>query len=100
MADSDSKLDQILNHLMSQGEALGSIVKRLDTIEAEVRLANQQAKRVNRRQSDLEEHYASQAGDCTGMFTRLADRLTALEQKLTPIPKPFDPDPEGNGSAA
>jgi hypothetical protein len=103
MSDSDqteSKLDQILGHLVKQGAALGTIVKRLDTIEAQVKLANQQGQRLSRRQSDLEEHFANQAGDCSGLMTRLADRLNSLESMMTPVPSPFvDDDPDDkNGS--
>lgn len=97
----EEKLDQILNHLVTQGAALGSISKRLNTIEAQIKLANQQNQRVSMRQSDLEEHFTNHAGDCAGMFTRLADRITALEQMVTPIPRPFvDPDSDdGRGNS-
>lgn len=94
----EEKLDQILGHLLKQGSALGSIDKRLDTIEAQIKLANQQNQRVGKRQADLEEHFVNQAGDYSSMFARLADRITCLENMVTPIPRPFaDPDPDGNG---
>lgn len=96
----EEKLDQILKHLVKQGAALGTISKRLYTIEAQIKLSSQQWKRLSKRQADLEEHYASQAGDCSGIMTRLADRITSLEDVMTPIPTPFkdDPDPSENGS--
>jgi chromosome segregation ATPase len=103
MSDSDqteSKLDQILGHLVKQGAALGTISKRLDTIEAQIKLANQQNQRLSKRQADLEEHFANQAGDCSGVMTRLADRINSLEAMLTPIPTSFDDsDPDKNGGA-
>lgn len=99
--ETDEKLDQILGHLVNQGAALGTISKRLDTIEAQVKLTNEQAIRIGKRQADLEDHYATQAGSCSGMMTRLADRITALEHMVTPIPRPFgDPDPDGTGRKA
>lgn len=95
----ESKLDQILGHLVKQGAALGTITKRLDTIEAQINLSNQQWKRLSKRQADLEEHFTNQAGDCSGVMTRLADRINSLESMMTPIPKPFkNDDPEKNGS--
>jgi len=98
-SDTESKLDQILGHLVKQGAALGTISKRLDTIEAQVKLSNEQWKRLIKRQADLEEHFANQAGDCSGIMTRLSDRISSMEQMITPIPPPFeDDDPDENGS--
>ena len=99
--DTEAKLDQILGYLVKQGAALGTISKRLNTIDDQMKLANLQWRRLSKRQADLEEHFTNQAGDCSGIMTRLADRITSMEEMITPIPKPFkgDPDPDGNGSS-
>ena len=89
MADVDKKLDAILDYLQRQGNALTSISKRLDTIDAEMKLIGEAQKRIQKRQSSLEDHYAEQAGSCQGVMSKLGDRITNLEQQISPIPAPF-----------
>jgi len=86
------KLDAILIYLQKQGAALQMISGRLDTIDAEMKLVGDSQRRISMRQADLEAHYAEQAGSCAGMMKRMEVRITKLEQQMTPIPVPYDPD--------
>jgi DNA repair ATPase RecN len=93
----DEKLDAILEYLKKQGAALTTIGRRLDTIDAEMKMISEAQRRIGKRQSSLEDHYAEQAGSCQGVMAKLHDRITGLEQQISPIPRAFDPDKTDGG---
>ena len=98
MADVEKKLDAILLYLKSQNDSLRVISQHLDTIDAEMKMISQSQRHIGKRQAALEDHYAEQAGSCTSVMSKLGNRLTSIEQQLSPIPTLFiDTDKAGDG---
>jgi len=98
MSGSDEKLDQILGYVKDQNTVLRTIVKRLDMLDAEIKMISDSQAAINKRHAALETQYTNQADSCTSVMSRLGDRVKNLEQQISPIPEIFDPDKaDGDG---
>jgi hypothetical protein len=86
----EDKLDMILEQLGRQNDALETIDGRLRTLEANVELVREAQLAVTKRMNDLDQRICEQDSSTTSVLLQLQGRVSALEGKLTPIPRPVD----------
>ena len=85
------RLEIIIQYLEGHGKALFTIDRRIDSMAAEMRGVCESLKSVATRQSELERASTERLSNCSEVMQAMLERIYALEQCMTPIPKPFDP---------
>ena len=75
--------------LQGDHDALLMLVRRVDGFGVEMRVVSETLKTIAHRQSELEATSERRRVNCAEVMQNLVDRIVALENDATPIPKEF-----------
>lgn len=89
--DKKDRIDVIISYLKMQGDALATIDRRMESFGANLKAINESVQAITKRQAELERGSAERLGSCREIMNRLANRVFAIETRVTPLPKKFDP---------
>jgi hypothetical protein len=85
------RLEIIIAHLEQNSIALAAIDRRTDSQNKEIRFLCETIKSVAMRQAEQERENLIQSSNLKDIMDSVSERVSAIEQVMTPIPKPFDP---------